>query len=147
MVEQARARIFMDTTGRKTGEWVLVLFIFHLDEMEERNTKGKVMPPKLEGKKMGVFATRSPHRFNPIGLSIWEVEEVGEGYLGVKGVDMVDGTPIVGVFGYEKKYLVGEGRLKIPEWLEETKDRVVKVEWSEKAAEMLDGEIDASDFF
>ena len=58
-----------------------------------------VRPPRLGGnKRMGVFATRSPYRPNPIGLSCVKLEEIkGEGadtLLVVSGVDLLDGTPI-----------------------------------------------------
>ena len=58
---------------------VMVIFVFHKDLEEGKsynNKKGKIAPPKLEGDKMGVFATRSPHRYNPIGLSIAKVDKV-----------------------------------------------------------------------
>ena len=54
----------------KVGQYLLLLFIFHLDVTDYNNLKGKILPPKLEGEKMGIFATRTPHRYNPIGLSI-----------------------------------------------------------------------------
>jgi tRNA-Thr(GGU) m(6)t(6)A37 methyltransferase TsaA len=44
---------------------------------------------------LGVFATRSPSRPNPIGLHRVRVEEVGDGRLLVDGLEAIDGTPIV----------------------------------------------------
>ena len=38
--------------------------------------KAKVKPPRLQGRKMGIFATRSPHRPNPIGLSLAKIEKI-----------------------------------------------------------------------
>lgn len=67
-----------------------------------------VRPPLLGGnKKMGVFATRSPFRPNPIGLSSVKLERVEKTkdkgiVLFVSGVDMADGTPIYDI----KPYLV-----------------------------------------
>ena len=55
---------------------IYLIFVFHEGLAEYNNTKAKVAPPKLEGQKMGVFATRTPHRFNPIGLSIAKLEKV-----------------------------------------------------------------------
>ena len=40
------------------------------------NKKSKIAPPKLEGEKKGVFATRSPHRYNPIGLSLAKIDKI-----------------------------------------------------------------------
>lgn len=65
-----------------------------------------VRPPRLGGNiPMGVFATRSPFRPNPLGLSCVEVEEilydVPDGpVIKVKGADMMDGTPIYDIKPY-----------------------------------------------
>ena len=65
-----------------------------------------VAPPRLGGKKkMGVFATRSPYRPNPIGLSSVRLERVEiDPVLGpilhVSGVDMLNGTPIYDIKPY-----------------------------------------------
>jgi tRNA-Thr(GGU) m(6)t(6)A37 methyltransferase TsaA len=65
-----------------------------------------VAPPRLGGKKkMGVFATRSPFRPNPIGLSSVKLEKVEfDEKLGpilhVSGIDMLDGTPIYDIKPY-----------------------------------------------
>lgn len=65
-----------------------------------------VAPPRLGGKKkMGVFATRSPFRPNPIGLSSVKLDRVEfDERLGpilhVSGIDMLDGTPIYDIKPY-----------------------------------------------
>ena len=64
-----------------------------------------VRPPRLGGnRRMGVFATRSPNRPNPIGLSVVRLVRLSheaEGpVLYVEGVDMVDGTPIYDIKPY-----------------------------------------------
>ena len=64
-----------------------------------------VRPPRLGGnKRMGVFATRSPYRPNPLGLSCVKLEEIqnenGILSLVVSGVDLLDGTPIYDVKPY-----------------------------------------------
>lgn len=65
-----------------------------------------VRPPRLGGnEKMGVFATRSPYRPNAIGLSCVELEKVElDQELGpviyVRGVDLMDGTPIFDIKPY-----------------------------------------------
>lgn len=65
-----------------------------------------VRPPRLGGnERMGVFATRSPFRPNPIGLSAVKLEEVrlhtSDGpQLIVSGADLMDGTPILDVKPY-----------------------------------------------
>lgn len=65
-----------------------------------------VRPPRLGGnRRMGVFATRSPFRPNPIGLSSVRLEHIeydtGEGpVLTVSGADLMDGTPILDIKPY-----------------------------------------------
>ena len=64
-----------------------------------------VRPPRLGGNtRMGVFATRSPFRPNPLGLSSVElvgIEKTNEGHtLVVKGADLLDGTPIYDIKPY-----------------------------------------------
>ena len=60
-----------------------------------------VRPPRLGGnEKAGVFATRSPFRPNPIGLSLVKLREIKDGVLIVSGADLLNGTPIVDVKPY-----------------------------------------------
>jgi len=59
--------------------------------------------PPTDSKAHGVFATRSPHRPNPIGLTVVELLRREGGALHVRGVDMLDGTPILDI----KPYLSG----------------------------------------
>lgn len=73
-----------------------VVFWFHLNE----GWRPKVLPPRSAGKRRGVLATRSPHRPNPIGLSVVRLESVEGLVLRVRGVDMVDGTPVLDLKPY-----------------------------------------------
>ena len=60
-----------------------------------------VRPPRLGGNtRMGVFATRSPFRPNPIGLSSVRLEGIEDGDLIVSGADVLDGTPIYDIKPY-----------------------------------------------
>ena len=80
------------------------------DSLESRRGAGnrvytfpsKVRPPRLLGKKTGLFSTRSPHRPNPIGLTLAKVHDVDakNGTLLVSSVDLCDGTPIVDLKPY-----------------------------------------------
>jgi tRNA-Thr(GGU) m(6)t(6)A37 methyltransferase TsaA len=57
------------------------------------------MPP-TDNRVHGVFATRSPRRPNPIGLTVVELQRRAGGLLHLKGVDMLDGTPILDIKPY-----------------------------------------------
>lgn len=78
-------------------------FVFHANRRTE--WKPKVKPPRLGGNKaVGVFATRSPLRPSPLGLSV--VQLVGichEGkrcWLELAGIDVLDGTPVIDIKPY-----------------------------------------------
>lgn len=53
--------------------------------------------PFLDTEAHGVLATRSPRRPNPIGLSLVELAAVEPGALVVRGIDLLDGTPVLDV--------------------------------------------------
>ena len=82
--------------------WLLWKF----SEAERETWSPTVRPPRLGGnKRMGVFATRSPYRPNPIGLSSVKLLEVRhtekEGdVLIISGADLLDGTPIYDIKPY-----------------------------------------------
>ena len=68
-----------------------------------RGNKGisaKIAPPRLHGAKVGCLSTRSPHRPNPIGLSVCAIEEVTKDAIIVSGLDMIDGTPVLDIKPY-----------------------------------------------
>jgi tRNA-Thr(GGU) m(6)t(6)A37 methyltransferase TsaA len=76
--------------------------------------------PPTDNRPHGVFATRSPRRPNPIGLTVVELIGREGASLRVRGVDMLDGTPILDI----KPYLsaVPEDRIKRG-WLAEAEAR------------------------
>lgn len=81
-----------------------VVFVFH--SHGGKNWKPSIRPPKLGGrKKVGVLASRSPHRPNPIGISVVKIEGVefkddGTFDILISGIDLVDGTPVLDVKPY-----------------------------------------------
>lgn len=81
---------------------IWITFVFHA--VAERAWKPLVRPPRLGGnEKIGVFATRSTHRPNPIGLSVVEllrVEIDGGVKLHIRGADLLDGTPVLDIKPY-----------------------------------------------
>jgi tRNA-Thr(GGU) m(6)t(6)A37 methyltransferase TsaA len=79
---------------------IWILFLFHANH--HNKLKAKIKPPRLEGEKRGIFATRSPHRFNSIGMSCVALDRVEGNKLYVSGVDMIDGTPVIDIKPYHK---------------------------------------------
>jgi len=80
------------------GEWPLiwVVFWFHLNT----GWRPKVLPPRSTSGRKGVFATRAPHRPNPIGLSAVRLDRIDGLTLHIRDVDMVDGTPVLDLKPY-----------------------------------------------
>jgi tRNA-Thr(GGU) m(6)t(6)A37 methyltransferase TsaA len=74
---------------------IIVLFNFH----RAGAAKLKVVPPG-ESKPRGVFATRSPHRPNPLGLSVLRLQRRRGRILEVSGLDLIDGTPVLDIKPY-----------------------------------------------
>ena len=79
--------------------------IFSFSESIREDFSPTVRPPRLGGnQRMGVFATRSPFRPNPIGLSCVRLERIVETEEGpvllVRGADLLDGTPILDIKPY-----------------------------------------------
>ncbi len=77
-------------------ERVWVIFWFH----HNAGWRPKVLPPRSQSGRKGVFSTRSPHRPNPLGLSALRLEEVDGLRLHVRGVDLLDGTPVLDIKPY-----------------------------------------------
>ncbi len=75
---------------------LFVVWVF--DRAEEGSEL--VSTPPTDDRPHGVFATRSPYRPNPIGLTVVELLRREGGRLHVRGVDMLDGTPILDIKPY-----------------------------------------------
>ena len=92
---------------RGIGQYSHLWLLWGFSALPERDGwSPTVKPPKLGGnERVGVFATRSPNRPNPVGLSCVKLEAVekreGEGtVLVVSGADLMDGTPVYDVKPY-----------------------------------------------
>jgi tRNA-Thr(GGU) m(6)t(6)A37 methyltransferase TsaA len=83
---------------------IWVVFIFHEAMKPIEEWRPTVRPPRLGAKRQGVFATRSPYRPNPIGMSVlgyhgWRKEN-GKLLLEVSGLDLLDQTPVIDIKPY-----------------------------------------------
>ena len=86
---------------RGIGEWSHLWLIWQFSEAIREEWSPTVRPPRLGGNtRVGVFATRSPFRPNPLGLSCVKLLRVEGCDLIVTGADMVDGTPIYDIKPY-----------------------------------------------
>ncbi|AZN37635.1 tRNA (N6-threonylcarbamoyladenosine(37)-N6)-methyltransferase TrmO [Iodobacter ciconiae] len=87
--------------GLEDFSHVWLTFVFH---QSAAGWKPTVRPPRLGGNtRIGVFASRSPFRPNPVGLSLVELIKIDTQSgvtLTFKGIDLVDGTPILDIKPY-----------------------------------------------
>lgn len=85
---------------------------------------------------MGVFATRSPHRPNPIGLSLVKIERVEKDGIVLSGVDLVDGTPVLDI----KPYLpeIENRPDAIGGWTQQVPQSNFQIKWSEGFSRQVD---------
>ncbi len=77
-------------------EYIWVIFHFHLN----KSWRPKVLPPRSTSGRKGLFATRSPHRPNPLGLSAVRLERIEGLTLHLGNHDMLDGTPVLDIKPY-----------------------------------------------
>lgn len=147
---------------------VWIVFCFHLNPRGKASsgrrgqvgklTATKIRPPRAKGLKVGVLATRAPHRPNPVGLSLGLVEKMEvislngrkRTCLVLRGLDLVDDTPVYDIKPYipsdrvesllpgsEMKTL--EAKMKhvtTPDWVSE-RDELPAVQWSDAARDAL----------
>ena len=111
---------------------VWVIWVFHENTnsvkqsknagQNQMHVKAKIHPPRLNGQKVGLFSTRTPHRPNPIGLSLMKIERIDlkSNSIYLRGVDVIQGTPVLDI----KPFIpycdsVPSNELRFPSWVEE----------------------------
>ena len=114
-----------------------ILFVFH--RQNYKNWKPLVNPPRLGGNQsVGVYATRSPNRFNPIGMSAVQFSHMEttatEIQLHIQGGDFLDQTPVLDI----KPYVPYADAIADATSAWATPPNSMKaVQWSQEASEML----------
>lgn len=94
-----RVEVFPEFTGGlqdlEEFSHIILLYAFHCSSGYSLQVK-----PFLDDRLHGLFATRYPYRPNPIGLSVVGLLARSENILDIKGVDMLDGTPLLDIKPY-----------------------------------------------
>ena len=75
--------------------------IYYIHRLNQRVAM-EVSPPWTQGLQIGLFASRSPLRPNPIGLSIAKIETIDKNKIFTSGLDVFDGTPLLDIKPYVK---------------------------------------------
>jgi tRNA-Thr(GGU) m(6)t(6)A37 methyltransferase TsaA len=97
--------------------------VWILSHLHESDGWGATVSPFLDETPRGTFATRSPHRPNPIGLSLAEIVDVRPDAVVVDGIDLLDGTPVLDLKPYVPLFDTPAGDVRSG-WFEERATRV-----------------------
>jgi tRNA-Thr(GGU) m(6)t(6)A37 methyltransferase TsaA len=98
---------------------IYLIYLFH-----KAKRISLTVTPFMDSTARGVFATRSPLRPNHIGLSIVQLVKIENGILTVKGVDVLDGTPLLDIKPYIRNFDSVEKSLS--GWMVANKGEVAK---------------------
>lgn len=124
---QFQPEISLQGLDQFTHLWIF--FVFHLNGSKGFNAK--VHPPRMNGESTGVFATRSPHRPNPIGLSLVKIKKVHADRIEIDGVDLVNGTPVIDIKPYLPQYEIRTDAKA--GWVDETVMKKISVDFDSAA--------------
>jgi tRNA-Thr(GGU) m(6)t(6)A37 methyltransferase TsaA len=95
---------------------VVILYWFHLRDNERERRTLQVTPKRHPGApQVGVFASRSPSRPNPIGMCVAKVVRFENCVLSVEGLDAAEGTPVVDIKPYLPRSDSVPGA-RVPSW-------------------------------
>ncbi|MFW6389903.1 MAG: tRNA (N6-threonylcarbamoyladenosine(37)-N6)-methyltransferase TrmO [Halanaerobiales bacterium] len=84
--------------GIEENNYLQVIFYFHLSE------NYKLYGKRRHGSKRGVFASRSPHRPGQVGVTTVKLITRNDNRLEVKGLDAIDGTPVIDIKPYTSTF-------------------------------------------
>ena len=127
LLELTRAKIVLKKNidmhsfdGIENFTYIWIIYVFHLNQ---NFLSSKVTPPKFPGdknsKKLGIFATRTPHRYNPIGLTLCKFNKIEGREIFISCVDMITGTPILDIKPYHhlESVNVFDNGIKYANWI------------------------------
>lgn len=136
----------VDGIGEYSHIWVI--FQFHANTSLATSKKTKIRPPRGGGRKVGMLATRSPHRPNALGLSLVTMDrwDPKTRRLHINALDLCDGTPVYDIKPYVHWDIPGDtydkDLLRLPDWVENKNDVLPKVEFTVSALSSLSQHIE-----
>jgi len=118
--ELSRLRIFpefcLGLQSLDSFSHIIILYWFHLRDREEERHVLQVVPRKhLGAPQVGVFASRSPSRPNPIGLCVSQLVKIQNCTLLVRGLDASEDSPIIDIKPYIPR-ADSTPDARVPEW-------------------------------
>lgn len=113
-----------------------VYLIYHFHKVKE--PKLSVIPfNDKTNTPRGVFSTRTPMHPNGIGLSVVELVKVEGNIVTIKGVDILDGTPLLDIKPYIENFDKAEGEIRSG-WMKSTQNEVTKKRSDDRFVEKKD---------
>lgn len=88
--------------GLEQYSHVWIIFVFHKNG--HLTYKAKVKPPRLNGQRVGVYSTRSPHRPNALGLTLAKLDKIVGDTIFLSDIDMIEGSPVLDIKPYIPEY-------------------------------------------
>jgi tRNA-Thr(GGU) m(6)t(6)A37 methyltransferase TsaA len=96
---------------------IQVLFWFHKNDTAQRRKTLRVHPRKDKNNPLsGVFATHSPLRPNPIGLTLCQIKSIEGLQIKIEDIDAFDETPVIDIKCYIPSS-VAESTIRLPDWV------------------------------
>lgn len=125
--------------------WIIFVFNHNANKL----TRPKIRPPRLKGKKVGLFASRTPHRYNPLGLSCVKLDSVDyeNGTVWMSGVDLVEGTIILDIKPYHPADAMQTAQITVPPWMQEAAEHPLDVCWQPAAEASLQAVVPQLQFY
>ncbi len=116
----SRVKIFPEfcagLQGLSNFSHITILYWFHLRDNEKERRTLRVVPRKHPGApQVGVYASRSPSRPNPLGLCVVELMRIQDCTLVVKGLDALEGSPVIDIKPYIPR-ADSVSNARVPEW-------------------------------
>ncbi|MBA3009058.1 MAG: tRNA (N6-threonylcarbamoyladenosine(37)-N6)-methyltransferase TrmO [Proteobacteria bacterium] len=107
---------------------IILLYHFH-----KSSGYDLLVTPFLDTQKRGLFSTRAPRRPNPIGLSIVELTGRDKNLIFVRGIDVLNNTPLIDIKPYVPKFDIKE--VTATGWLEKTQKKAATMKSDDRFME------------
>ncbi|MEM1638967.1 MAG: tRNA (N6-threonylcarbamoyladenosine(37)-N6)-methyltransferase TrmO [Desulfurococcaceae archaeon] len=118
------------------AEYSHIIVIAYLHKTPEYARKTLIVKPRKllllgfslqELPEIGVFACDSPHRPNPVAITILEITNLKENKIYVKGLDLFNGTPVLDIKPYTPMRCIDRDKLRIPKWITNLQERMMSI--------------------
>ncbi len=113
---EVKAALAAGLKGIDQFSHVVIIFFMHRYTFDPASDLIRRPQERADMPEVGIFAQRAKHRPNPIGITTVELMQVRENILTVRGLDAIDGTPVLDIKPYVPAFDVRLNALA-PEWI------------------------------